>query len=61
MLVILLIVVLLLVFGGGGGYYGYNRWGTGGGAGTGIGTVVPILLMCYLLGIFNSCPDSIVR
>jgi hypothetical protein len=33
MLLILLIVVLLLVFGGGGGYYGYRRWGSGGGIG----------------------------
>jgi hypothetical protein len=32
---LLLIIVLLLLFGGGGGYYGYSRWGTGGGLGTG--------------------------
>ncbi len=30
---LLLIIVLLLLFGGGGGYYGYSRWGTGGGPG----------------------------
>jgi hypothetical protein len=30
---ILLIVILLLLFGSGGGYYGYRRWGTGGGVG----------------------------
>jgi hypothetical protein len=29
---LLLIVLLLLLFGGGGGYYGYGRWGYGGGA-----------------------------
>jgi hypothetical protein len=28
---LLLIIILLLLFGGGGGYYGYSRWGTGGG------------------------------
>ena len=30
---LLLIIVLLLLFGGGGGYYGYSKWGTGGGLG----------------------------
>jgi hypothetical protein len=35
MLLILLIIVLVLLFGGGGGYYGYRRWGTGGGVGIG--------------------------
>jgi hypothetical protein len=33
MLLIVLIVVLMLALGGGGGYYGYRRWGTGGGIG----------------------------
>ena len=33
MLLIVLIIILLLAFGGGGGYYGYQRWGTGGGVG----------------------------
>ena len=33
MLMILLIVLVLLALGGGGGYYGYRRWGTGGGIG----------------------------
>jgi len=52
MLIIVLIIVLALICGGGGGYYGYNRWGTGGGAGIGPGKVLPILLVCYLLGLF---------
>ena len=39
---LLLIVILLLVFGGGGGYYGYSRWGSGGGIGI-VGLVVIIL------------------
>jgi Flp pilus assembly protein protease CpaA len=44
MLLILLIIFLVLVFGGGGSYYGYRRWGTGGGIGVG-GTIV-----LYLVG-----------
>ncbi len=50
-MVIILIIVLLLVFGGGGGYYGYSRWGSRGGAGIGLGTILLILLVCYLLGL----------
>jgi hypothetical protein len=46
---LLLIIVLLLLFGGGGGYYGYSRWGTGGGLGI-VGTVVLIAVVLYLLG-----------
>ena len=46
---LLLIVVLLLLFGAGGGYYGYSRWGTGGGLGI-VGTVLMIVLVVYLLG-----------
>jgi hypothetical protein len=46
---LLLIIVLVLLFGGGGGYYGYSRWGTGGGMGI-LGTVLLIVLILYLLG-----------
>jgi hypothetical protein len=46
---LLLIIVLLLLFGGGGGYYGYSRWGRGGGVGI-IGAVVIIALVLYLFG-----------
>jgi hypothetical protein len=49
---LLLIIILLLVFGGGGGYYGYSRWGTGGGLGI-FGTVVLVVLVLYLLGIVH--------
>jgi len=49
MFLLLLIVVLVLLFGGGGGYYGYRRWGTGGGVGI-VGLVVIILLFLYLFG-----------
>jgi hypothetical protein len=46
---LLLIILLVLLFGGGGGYYGYSRWGTGGGFGI-FGTVLLIVLAVYLLG-----------
>jgi hypothetical protein len=46
---LLLIILLILLFGGGGGYYGYSRWGTGGGLGI-LGTVLLIVLVVYLLG-----------
>src|ERR1700691_6701933 len=46
---LLLIIVLVLLFGGGGGYYGYSRWGSGGGLGI-LGTVLLIVLVLYLLG-----------
>ena len=46
---LLLIIVLVLLFGGGGGYYGYSRWGTGGGMGI-LGTVLLIVAVMYLLG-----------
>lgn len=50
---LILIIILLLVFGGGGGYYGYSRWGTRGGGGIGLGTILLILLIAYLLGGFR--------
>ena len=37
---LILLIVLLLLFGAGGGYYGYSRWGYGGGAGVSLGTIV---------------------
>ena len=46
---VLLIFVLLLLFGGGGGYYGYSRWGTGGGLGI-VGTVLVIAVVLYFVG-----------
>ena len=45
---LLLIILLVLVFGGG-GYYGYSRWGTGGGLGI-VGTVLLVLVVVYLFG-----------
>ena len=49
---LLLIIVLLLLFGGGGGYYGYSKWGTGGGLGI-VGTVVLIGVVLYLVGVLR--------
>jgi hypothetical protein len=46
---LLLIIVLLLLFGGGGGYYGYSKWGPGGGLGI-VGTVLLIESVLYLIG-----------
>ena len=43
---LLLIILLVLLFAGGGGYYGYSRWGTGGGLGI-VGTVLVIVLVFY--------------
>jgi hypothetical protein len=46
---LLLIILVVLLFGGGGGYYGYSRWGTGGGLGI-FGTVLLVLGIVYLAG-----------
>lgn len=50
---LILLIILLLVLGGGGGYYGHSRWGYRGGAGIGLGTILLILLVAYLLGLFR--------
>ena len=47
---IILIIILVLLLGGGGGYYGHSRWGYRGGAGVGLGTILLILLIAYLVG-----------
>jgi hypothetical protein len=47
---LLLLIILLLVLGGGGGYYGHSRWGYGGGACIGLGTILVILLVVYMMG-----------
>jgi hypothetical protein len=49
----LLIIVLVLVFGLGGGYLGNAHFGPAYGGGIGLGTVLLILLICYLLGLFR--------
>ena len=48
MLIVLIIVIILLA--GGGGYWGHSRWGYSGGAGIGLGTILLILLIVYLMG-----------
>lgn len=50
---LLLIIVLILVFGLGGGYYGHTLYGPVGGTGIGLGTVLLIVLILYLLGLFR--------
>ena len=57
---LLLIILLVLLFGGGGGYYGYSRWGTGGGLGI-VGTVLLIVLVVYLLGGCIDFQDRLLR
>ncbi len=47
---LLLLIVLILLLGGGGGYYGYSRWGSGGGISAGLGTALLVVLVVYLLG-----------
>jgi hypothetical protein len=46
LLIVLILLVLLL---GGGGYYGYSRWGPGGGLGI-VGTVLLVVVLLYLVG-----------
>jgi hypothetical protein len=50
---LIIIVLLVLLLGGGGGYYGHSRWGYRGGTGIGLGTILVILLIAYLLGMFR--------
>ena len=50
---LILIILLIILMGSGGGYYGHRRWGYAGGAGTGLGTILLILLIAYMLGLFN--------
>jgi hypothetical protein len=50
---ILLIILLILLFAGGGGYYGGNYFHSGYGPGFGLGTVLLVLVVCWILGLFN--------
>ena len=50
---LILLIILLLILGGGGGYYGHSRWGYRGGTGVGLGTILLILLIVYMLGIVH--------
>ncbi len=50
---LLLLIIVLVVLALGGGYYGRSRWGNTGGAGVGLGAVLLVLLVAYVLGIFH--------
>ena len=49
----LLLILLLIFFFGFGGWYGGNRWQPGAGPGFGIGTIIVILFILWLLGFFG--------
>jgi len=49
---LLVIIILLLMFGGGSGYYGYSRWGSGGGLGI-VATIVLVAVILYFLGVLR--------
>lgn len=50
---LILIILLILIFGLGGGYLGHvNNW-PGGGPGIGLGTILLVLLVVWLLGGFR--------
>ena len=48
---LLLIIILALLFAGGGGYYGYSRWGMGGGLG-----ISELSADCFGFVSARSCP-----
>jgi hypothetical protein len=50
---LILIMIWLLALGFGGAYYGHSRWGLGGGASIGIGTVLLVLVAVNLLGVYH--------
>jgi hypothetical protein len=50
---LLLLTILILVFGFGGGYYGNTRYPGWGGPGFGVGTILIVCLLIYLLGGFR--------
>ena len=52
---LLLIILLILLFGGGGGYYGYSRWGAGGGMGN---TSSRQALSSWRISVFNARKDG---
>lgn len=48
-MLLILIIVLLLCGGGFGSYYGHTNWGPAFGPGIGIGTILLVLLVFFLL------------
>ena len=49
----MLVLIWFLALGVGGAYHGHRRWGYGGGAGMGIGTVLRRLLAVNALGVHH--------
>jgi len=47
---LILIILLILLFGGGFGYYGHATWGPQYGFPVGLGTILVIILIVWLLG-----------
>ena len=47
---LIVLIILLLLLGGGGGYYGHSRWGYAGSGGIGLGTILLIILVFWMLG-----------
>ena len=45
---LLVLILLLLLLGGGGGYYGYSKWGAGGGISV-FGLVLIVILVVWAL------------
>jgi hypothetical protein len=53
---LILIILLILLFGGGFGYWGHSNYGASypwAGPGFGLGTILIIILVVYLLGGFR--------
>ena len=46
---LIILVVILLLFGGGLGYYGHSNWGGYAGPGIGLGTLLIVVLVIFLL------------
>ena len=50
---LMLVTIWLLALGAGGAYYGQRRWGFGGAAGMGIGTVLLVIFAVNVLGVYH--------
>ena len=47
---LIVLIILLLLLGGGGSYYSHSRWGYAGSGGIGLGTILLIILLIWMLG-----------
>lgn len=50
---LILLILLILLFGGGFGYLGHQNFGPIGAGGIGVGTILVIVLIFWLLGAFR--------